>query len=512
MAASNYSDGPKWPSTLQTYLGMVLYNGNPTQRRYPSKAAKLQEKFSTRQIANRAEVWSRDQRLNELFTACLLERHLPTFSWNHDPADLARLQFNIAACWNYKVSIDTMKTSTACFQRLDLEQVAAVVLSAILNDESIENKRHVVSSLIKTIEPNVLLKSAMWLEWLQLDPAPTDQTCKFRHLVDLTSRMTTSRKVDIGKAAEWSDLLPSLLRIRRSRPAEHTHCLLLPEWMFDAAYVPVPDYCRMWDGDGMVKPGHQPKLNPQENSIVLPRKAFRALQRRIIRHFKFWVPSIRLRKAIWDLEQDVLYSVDHFKRQIVPSKDTLTVTSHFVAVQRRLQRKVVSDIHWTEFLTKGESQTFVQNAAHVPTAFERCLKALLSTEKGSSQVLPVNERLLPQIDECCLLMEAYVQIYGHGDKTNLIFKKGVYGGLSRGPVDDYNLLCDILVRLKAAAWQKGIQELPGPVRKFLAKDIMAWNQSFGDDAFAPGFVPGWETWLAHRKQNGLLLGEWEYRE
>jgi hypothetical protein len=46
--------------------------------------------------------------------------------------------------------------------------------------------------------------------------------------------------------------------------------------------------------------------------------------------------------------------------------------------------------------------------------------------------------------------------------------------------------------------------MPGPVRKFLAKDIMAWNSSFSDDAFAGGRVPGWEAWLAQRREVGLL--------
>lgn len=49
-------------------------------------------------------------------------------------------------------------------------------------------------------------------------------------------------------------------------------------------------------------------------------------------------------------------------------------------------------------------------------------------------------------------------------------------------------------------------EMPGPVIKFLAKDIMAWDQAFDDDAFAGGRVPGWETWLAERREKGILDG------
>lgn len=33
---------------------------------------------------------------------------------------------------------------------------------------------------------------------------------------------------------------------------------------------------------------------------------------------------------------------------------------------------------------------------------------------------------------------------------------------------------------------------------------MAWNQAWGDDAFAPGRVPGWEGWLKNRRSMRVL--------
>ena len=103
-------------------------------------------------------------------------------------------------------------------------------------------------------------------------------------------------------------------------------------------------------------------------------------------------------------------------------------------------------------------------------------------------------------------MESYVHIYGHGDRTSLVFTPGVGGGSGRGAVDEYNLLCNILSALCGKAKADGVTLMPGPVRKFLAKDIMAWNGAFDDDAFAGGRVPGWEPWLAERRMKGLVQG------
>ena len=92
-------------------------------------------------------------------------------------------------------------------------------------------------------------------------------------------------------------------------------------------------------------------------------------------------------------------------------------------------------------------------------------------------------------------METYVKIYGKHDRNNLVFVRSVQGGSGRGAVDDYNLLCDIPNNLCRKAKEDGL-EMPGPVRKFLAKDIM----------FAGGKVSGWETWLAERRERGFTHG------
>ncbi|KAK9825338.1 hypothetical protein WJX74_010788 [Apatococcus lobatus] len=101
-------------------------------------------------------------------------------------------------------------------------------------------------------------------------------------------------------------------------------------------------------------------------------------------------------------------------------------------------------------------------------------------------------------------MELYVKIHGLDSYDNLRFKPGTSGGSGRGPVDLYNQLVDILRILKTRAEQAGQPVSIAPCYKFLAKDIMAWNDAWGDDAFSPGRVPGWEGWLKNRRSMGVL--------
>ncbi|KAI9138452.1 hypothetical protein BKA69DRAFT_1091846 [Paraphysoderma sedebokerense] len=149
------------------------------------------------------------------------------------------------------------------------------------------------------------------------------------------------------------------------------------------------------------------------------------------------------------------------------------------------------------------------------------LTTVSTDSSGSSKVLRL-------IDECCLLMEKYVSMNGNGRWSNLRFKKHMSGGSGRGPVDDYNLLCDILSNLRRRYYESKIlegddpivandsdaakalkhrydNELPGAVYKFLAKDIMTFNHSWQDDAFGdPERVPGWYQYLKSRRGSGFI--------
>lgn len=486
----------KLTHTLETYLGMVMNDGEPHIRSYPCIPDLLLSNEQI-QVSIDGPTSLSEAALVSLVTSCILECRLPQFCSFHNGPDVKRLETNIYGCCDPRIDIAFMKRNIGSLLRLDLEQAAAVVISAVRNDDVIANRSEIVQALLREINPTVLTHSCMWLEYSEANLAEDIQTRNFSHLVTQTRHVLQDKHmVDMGKVDDWPSLLPFLLRIRRCSP--RSRCLFIPEWIFREANTTPPSNFRVWDDQGLAAGGHEPMLSPTTDSIILTRKEYRCVQRRLLRYFRFWVPTIRLRQKIKNLEADIIYSAEHIKSQVLPSNDTLVVAHYFFALQRRLQRKVVSDLHWTSFLQKGESGTIMQNNPEIPTSFEERLGAF----SGQSGV-PLSGSILPQIDQCCLLMESYVKVYGNGDRNNLVFVRGVSGGSGRGAVDEYNLLCDILNTLCNKAKNEGL-EMPGPVRKFLAKDIMAWNQAFDDDAFAGGRVPGWEPWLAKRRGEGMI--------
>ncbi len=477
---------------------MVTDNGEPQVRAYPSIPHPLVNNDKVQVSVDSPKSLS-EEGLVYLFTSCVLECRLPQFRNTHDDDDVKRLKANIYGCCDTRIDVTFMKRNIESLLRLDLEQAAAVVISAIRNNESIANRSDIVQSLLKEIHPTVIRKSCMWVEYSHTSSAIAIQARKFSHLVARIRHVIQDKHmVDMGDIHEWSSLIPLLLRIRRCSP--RSRCLFIPEWIFREAHTDPPSSFCVWDDQGRAAGRHEPTLSPTSDSIILTRKEYRSVQRRLLRYFRFWNPAFSLRRSIKTLEANVIYSAELIRSHVLPSSNTLVVAHYFFALQRRLQRKVVSDLHWTEFLHKGESGNILQNNPQIPTTFEE----RLSDFSGQTGV-PLSGSLLPQIDQCCLLMESYVKVYGNGDRNNLVFVQGVRGGSGRGAVDEYNLLCDILNTLCGKAREQGL-EMPGPVRKFLAKDIMAWNQAFDDDAFAGGRVSGWETWLAERRERGIIDG------
>lgn len=488
----------KLTHTLQTYLGMVINHGKPQSRSYPSLPIPLIEDQRIWVSPKGPGSLSEDD-LVSLFTSCVLECRLPNFRNTHTSSDSKRLKANVYGCCDTRLDITFLKKNIDSLLRLDLEQAAAAAISAIRNDDAIANRSEIVRSLLKEIDPKVLTQSCMWFEYPHTDSAKVIQTRKFSHLSKKIRQIIQDKHMfEVGAIDDWSSLIHLLLRIRRCSP--QSRCLIIPEWVFSEANAAPPFEFRVWDNHGRAAKGHEPSLPPTSDSIFLIRQEFRSIQRRLLRYFRFWDATIRLRQDIKNLEANIIYSAELIRSQVLPSKDTLVVAHYFFALQRRLQRTVVSDLHSLAFLAKGESETIVQNNPEIPTTFEERLSAF----SGQSGV-PLSGSILPQIDQCCLLMESYVRVYGEGDRNNLVFARGVRGGSGRGAVDEYNLLCDILNTLCGKAKSEGLQ-MPGPVRKFLAKDIMAWNKAFDDDAFAGGRVPGWETWLAERRQKGIIDG------
>ncbi len=188
-----------------------------------------------------------------------------------------------------------------------------------------------------------------------------------------------------------------------------------------------------------------------------------------------------------------------------------------MALQRRRQLKVVSNLSWTAFLKKGEGAMLQQNRPDVLTSFELLLWELATTRPASEidwkaltavhtpdGLISQGEDVLRLIDQTCLLMEAYVSVHGQGSYANLRFQRGCSGGSGRGPVDLYNQLVDLLIIMKERAEGAGQAVTIESCYKFLAKDIMSWNDAWADDAFSEGRTPGWEGWLKTRRSLGIL--------
>jgi hypothetical protein len=127
----------------------------------------------------------------------------------------------------------------------------------------------------------------------------------------------------------------------------------------------------------------------------------------------------------------------------------------------------------------------------------------------------------------CECLERYVVLYGEGHTEKLRPQKGRRGGF-RGPVDDWNAAAGVLSELRRRINDAGYQvlsdtrtiseddeftvisemkeekpmELPR-ADKFLALDIMSWNNSWEDDVFAlKKMPPQWWTWLQQRRTEG----------
>ena len=504
-------DSNKLTHTLQTWCGMVLNQGQPQQRPTTSLRRHLILDNNRRAIRGSLLGLLTDEELLPLFISGILQGRVPEFrkiTKRSDDDYAQRFNLNIHACCDSGIDVDFMKRNVRALNRLDLEQAAAVVITSIRNDVRITNRGDIISALVKELDSGLITESCMWLESHQRDPGATVQEAKFANLVDMIGGMlresqNSTESSEIGSLShvrDWASLMPLLLRVRRKKP--QSRCLFIPQWIFDAADVEPPSQFMIWGKDGTIRPGHEPIASSVDevSDVILSRKRFRSLQRRLLRFHRFWHPDIRLRKAIRDFEANVIFSAQHIRSMVLPSQDTLVVAHYFFALQRRLQRKVVSDLQWTGFLEKGQSSLILQNNPNIPTTFEQRLSHF------SGQVgVPVTEPVVPQIDQCCLLMEEYVSVYGGGDRRKLTFVPGVRGGSGRGAVDDYNLLCDILRTLNKAAKEQGLPH-PELVRKFLAKDIMSYNHSFHDDAFANDTVPGWEKWLVQRREIGVLEG------
>lgn len=421
---------------------------------------------------------------------------------------------NVSACQSGKTDIHRLMTWMKNRNRLNLEQAAAAVVSAFVKHGRLDDAEVLVRELT-----GVLAVSYMGEGW----DAGVSRNTLAKGAAEAFAHAAAKAHLWCSRAVEWRGELAAdeprnyrefvklLLRVRSVRPNTKDRCLYIPRWMYDEAgieptgghAVHLNEYQAQLEKEDrltdVLKGYKWPENQAADDSIVLSKKMFRSLQRTVFRLYRFWDPIVRLRRAVRRLEDKVLYASAWIDQRLRETDDVAKVAFWFFAYQRRLQLKVVSDDQWTRFLAKGEGALLYQNSMRLKSTFETNLAKIAGLELDSlTTTSGGNDDTLRLIDETCLLMKEYVDIYGGGKKENLVFQKGVKGGKGRGTVDEYNMLCVILRDLKMRAKDEGIEDLPGPVYKFLAKDIMYWNESWDDDAFANGKVHGWEDWVVKR--------------
>ncbi|KAF2744913.1 hypothetical protein M011DRAFT_469940 [Sporormia fimetaria CBS 119925] len=511
------------PPTLVTQYGMVLYSGRATQRRLPLTTVLLSITSGPdrgRRILKNI-VGTEEQLLAALsnlsmvqetgeIPAILLEvaaavvRDFDAFDKTEDCVDNLSYAFaaNLKACAR-DVEKGDLKRWIRMRKRFDLEQAAAIVISAIRKYGSVEDAARLVREA-----GTVLTESSMWLQEHDLWEVEGGQSTGVKNLGIRVQRAARWKEQDVPLETELPGLLRLLMKVRRYKTEDR--CLHIPEWMFEEAKIEAPSHFREFFRDKKLqprtpRPGEQPRAAREPDSIIVSKKHFRVLQRRIFRLHRFWDPSARHRRAIKKLEGEVLFADSRFQDRVWNSDHIGLLCHYFFHFQRRLQKKVVSDLHGYNFLKKGEGSTLYQNNIAMKSTFENVLLEI--AEAGDSGVIVArgSEDTLDLIDQTCLLMKEYVDIYGDGKTENLVFKKDVLGGSGRGPVNDYNKLCTILSQLREQAKEEEVTGVPGPTYKFLAKDIMHWNDAWEDDAFAGGREPGWKDWIQKRN----LLDAWE---
>lgn len=488
------------PYTLQTYVGMVLRNGRPQDRCFPTKTPFLApaDRHSLPTInsfQNMVSYHPSDAIINTAVTylrAQSASKHHSSGSYSD--RKLTVFAANLGSCLA-DVSKDDLKKHIQSRTRFDLEQAASVVVSAFMNDGRVDDAVRLVKEL-----GTIMATSCMWIEpnaQLATSDGPFVSPASIARKLQQSA---ASWGVEIPLANNFQELLPLLMRVRRSKPNDR--CLYIPQWLFEETGIEAPENFR----EQFEHVGIAPVKEKEDDSIMLSRKHYRSIQRHLFRIYRFWKPDVKLRKRIKKLEDKVLFAGSWIQDRVFDLDDVALLAHYFFYFQRRLQRKVVSTSAGNQFLGKGESMKLFQNNISARSTFENVLLDIADSNEEGVAVAMGSEDTLALIDETCLLMKTYVDIYGGGRTENLCFKQGVRGGKGRGPVDEYNLLCDVLSHLRHQAKYEGHVDVPGKTKKFLAKDIMHWNNQWENDAFAGGAKSGWEDWLLKR---GLVEdGEW----
>lgn len=482
--------------TLQTWAGMVLGNGEPTAR-------PIREQILTKDVEEQL------QKLYKISQLLLSHRKPPRRGL------LDKVRNNLVACVEMVTKNDLIQYLSHG-KRVDVEQAVAMVIAyfrvasdiedfeIIEKDELEEQSLPVIEELLNDMGvSNMLLNTAMWRE-----PGDRNLLGDSRERSACTSWMTIAQllnEVDpSGAVPEYINhraMVSYLQNVRRRRAKlGNTQHLTFPDEFLPDEF-PQRD---QWSWDYNYKTRTQPDI-PITNPIIISKHRFRTLQRLL---YHLAGPTDTKSVYVLDVERFIKSSGSISPQRLAAleaSEDPYAIAYSFITAQRHRQLKVVSDPRWTRFLVKDEGAMILQNRPDVLTSFEDILVrratdltalTAVSCPKGLRDNFSTKDEVLQRTRKVCEFMERYVRDFGFGRMECLVFNKDVGGGSGRGPVDVYNALCDELKDCKARAKALDMELEIGHVQKFLAKDIMQWNNAWADDAFANGKIPGWVEYLA----------------
>lgn len=527
--------------TLQTCVGMLYYDQTPYSRD-PKFDSVVPDAWTTGKFKDRDALVSpiqevlkqpattsdgrfpapRDwKNVPSLLVEALVNKRLPCIGQPRSTDALAHRIANNLVEISQPMDLNTIKSLILNCRRVDIEQAVAFVLRLL--------PEH-VAELVPLV-PTIMTESCMWFDTTIPNTLDTDLSRR-QHLRFLLTHAGVEQPTD----ETWDSLSQVLFRIRRNRPADASRGLRLPDWI--QTYYQGDRNNLSWGTDTHTD-DYPIRIIP--DPIIISKVNFRRLTRYVWRLLPN-APEKVLRREIQGLSQRLLYAQEA-RVAISATTDRAALAYTFLALERRLQLTIVSDLH-CQFLKKGEAKLFQQNTPYIPTSLENRLAEIVMAQehidwlvftavqrpKGVDAV-DNTEELVALVDRVCTCLEDYVIIHGNGHTEPLRPMKGRYGGF-RGPVDDWNAAVDVLTELRRRVTDAGYQvvskedtmevdsgftlidqvaadettdkamELPR-ADKFLALDIMAWNKSWGDDVFAlEKMPPQWVTWLQRRRAEG----------
>ena len=258
-----------------------------------------------------------------------------------------------AACHDEAVTLSELKRYIASKKRLDMEQVAAMAVSALPDH---------VNKLMPKLE-KMLQTSCMWREEADFEAAEDDP-----HAERVAAISSKLRSQGLASPQSRLELIRMLMQVRRRRPKlNNTQRLQLPDVFLEMLELSPEERCSWQES---FRRGQQSRIKDQ-NTIVVCKKTFAFLTAKLHRIQGPSDAVSQLNRAIDKLAQEVDFGGGRLQAMLA-STGPLAVAFSFVALQRRRQLKV-SDIGWTAFLEPGEGAELQQNTPDQPTSFEQAL-------------------------------------------------------------------------------------------------------------------------------------------